>query len=67
MECHNFDNLGYHRTYESKMKNNLWTLTGQSERATIEFDQSGKTYREFWEIKTDGNWQPLCRRTGTKK
>ena len=66
IECHNFDNLGSLRVYSSNMKDNLWTLTGQSERATIEFDESGKTYREFWEIKTDGDWQPLCRRTGTR-
>lgn len=65
-QCNNFDNIGFHRIYDSIIEDRIWKLTGTSERATIEFDKNGNSYEEFWEIKIDGKWQPLCERKGIK-
>lgn len=65
-QCNNFDNIGFHRIYDVTINDSIWKLTGKSERATIEFDKNGNSYKEFWEIKKDGKWQPLCERKGIK-
>lgn len=62
----NFDNLGFHRVYYMDIKADSFKLNGETERATFEFDNDGKTYKEVWEIKKHGTWKPLCERTGTK-
>ncbi len=65
-ECHNFDNIGFHRVYDCHFTENTWVLTGKSERATIKFDKNGMSYKEFWEVKKNGKWQSLCERIGVK-
>ena len=65
-ECHNFDNIGFHRIYDCDFTQKTWRLTGKSERASMEFDKNGMSYKEFWEIKKDGKWQSLCERKGIK-
>lgn len=61
-----FDNGGFHRAYDLDIKGETWNIQGETERAVMEFDVDGSTYKEFWEIKSDGKWRPLCRRTGKK-
>ena len=65
-QLHQFDNGGSFRVYELKIDGNLWNIKGETERSTMEFDKDGKTYKELWEIKQDGKWEPLCERNGTK-
>lgn len=67
-EDHGFDvnKGGFHRAYDLDIKGETWNIQGETERATMEFDEDGSTYKEFWEIKSDVKWRPLCRRTGKK-
>ncbi|WP_157373890.1 hypothetical protein [Arenibacter certesii] len=66
-KLHLFDNGGSYRAYDLKIEGNLWTITGETERSTMVFDKEGNTYKEHWEIKLDGKWNPLCERYGTKE
>lgn len=65
-KLHLFDNGGSSRVYQLKIDGKLWTITGETECSTMLFDKEGKTYRERWEIKQDGKWNPLCERYGTR-
>jgi ketosteroid isomerase-like protein len=58
---HNFDNLGYARTYTMRARGRTWTLTGERERATYVFSDDGSEMTARWEISKNGaTWDPLC-------
>jgi hypothetical protein len=58
---------GFIRDYVTRVEGNVWTLTGENERARIEFTDSGNTQRINWEWRPDGDvWLPLCDRIATK-
>ena len=58
---HNFDNLGYSRTYQVHIADGSWTLTGERERARLVFSDDGNVMTANWEISGDGfDWTPLC-------
>jgi len=62
----NFDNLGFYREYELNIKDNIWSINGNTESATLEFDKNGKSYNEKWELKKNGKWHPMCERKANK-
>lgn len=62
----NFDNGGFYRAYDLNIDGQTWNIQGETERAVMEFDADGGTYKEFWEIRSDGQWLPLCRRAGKR-
>ena len=61
-----FENHGFHRDYRLSANGNVWTLSGESERARIEFSEDGRTQNINWEWRRDGKWLPLCDRTAVK-
>ncbi len=61
-----FDNLGFYRIYRIDIVGKSWLLLGETERARMEFNEADNAYNESWEIYTDGQWRPLCRRVGKK-
>lgn len=67
LKIFSFDNGGFYRAYDLNIKDQVWNITGDTERAKMQFDIHWKSYKEFWEIKKDGKWHPLCERVGTKR
>jgi len=61
-----FENHGFQRLYRVARQGNVWTLTGETERATITFSDDGRTQTIAWEWKPDGEWLPLCDRVATR-
>jgi hypothetical protein len=61
-----FENHGFHRRYGVKRQGDLWTLSGDQERATIKFEDEGRTQVISWEWKQNGAWLPLCDRVAEK-
>lgn len=61
-----FENHGYYRDYRLNVDGRTWSLSGESERARIEFSPDGRTQMITWEWKRGGKWLPLCDRTATK-
>lgn len=63
-----FENHGFARRYAVTREGQVWTLTGERERARIEFSEDGRTQTIAWEWRPEGRWLPLCdrvaRRTG---
>lgn len=60
-------NRGFIRDYVTRVEGNVWTLTGDRERARIEFTDGGNTQRINWEWRPNGNvWLPLCDRIAVK-
>lgn len=57
-----FDNLGVFNEYATKVDGNVWTLTGKTARARIEFTDPD-TQVITWEWKPGRSWLPLCDRT----
>lgn len=57
-----FENHGYYRHYGMAVDGRVWTITGESERARIEFSADGATQTITWE------WQPEehCDRVATR-
>lgn len=56
------ENHGFERRYELSVDGNVWTVSGEHERATITFSQDGRTQDVVWEWKPNGDWLPLCDR-----
>lgn len=56
------ENHGYARDYTMHVTGHTWTLTGDQERATIEFSTDGRTQTITWEWKPQDEWLPLCDR-----
>jgi hypothetical protein len=61
-----FENHGFERRYKLTRDGNRWTLTGEHERATITFQDGGRTQVIAWEWKPKGEWLPLCDRTARR-
>ena len=63
-----FDNAGNAPTYQATVRKNVWTYSGELQRATFEFSDDGNTMKTHWDWKkTDGeNWLPLCDLTASK-
>lgn len=61
-----FENHGFYRHYEVAVDGRVWTLSGESERARIEFSADGKTQTVTWEWRPDGTWLPLCDRVAVR-
>ncbi len=61
-----FDNNGFYRHYALSVDGAVWTLSGETERARIEFADGNRTQLIKWEWKPKGEWLPLCDRTATR-
>jgi hypothetical protein len=61
-----FENHGFYRHYRVERDGDRWTLSGNTERATITFMDEGKTQVLVWEWKRGEAWLPLCDRTASK-
>ncbi len=61
-----FENHGFERRYKVARDGNRWTLSGEHERATITFNDNGRTQEIVWEWKPGETWLPLCERTARK-
>jgi Protein of unknown function (DUF1579) len=63
-----FDNAGNAPIYQVSVRDNVWTYSGELQRATFEFSIDGSTMKTHWDWKkTDReNWLPLCDLTASK-
>lgn len=62
-----FENHGYFRKYAVSVDGDVWSFSGKSERARIEFADRGKTQIINWEWRQQGAaWLPLCDRTAVR-
>jgi WD40 repeat protein len=61
-----FENHGYYRLYDVRVDGKMWTFTGDTERARIEFSPDGRKQTIAWEWRPKDVWLPLCDRTATK-
>lgn len=64
--AHGFENNGFERRYVLQEEGRVWTLTGESERATITFSVDGRSQEIVWEWKPGERWLPLCERKATR-
>ncbi|SDG51932.1 DUF1579 family protein [Microbacterium pygmaeum] len=60
------ENHGFAREYLVERDGDVWTFTGDQERATITFSDQGRTQTHHWEFRPDGQWAPLCDRVATR-
>ena len=61
-----FENHGYTRDYQVERAGDRWTISGDAERASIEFAEDGKTQTITWEWKSENKWLPLCDQVAEK-
>lgn len=61
-----FENHGFYRHYDVSLEGNVWTFSGEYERARIEFSGDNRTQLIVWEWKPNDQWLPLCDRTATR-
>jgi hypothetical protein len=62
-----YDNLGFARRYAASVDDDVLTLSGPRERATIALGDGGRTLAIRWDRSSDGvEWQPLCALMGTR-
>jgi Protein of unknown function (DUF1579) len=58
-----YENHGFVRDYVTRVDGDVWTFTGDSERARVEFTDRGNTQQIAWEWRQPGgDWLPLCDR-----
>lgn len=57
-----FENHGFYRHYDMTVDGQVWTLSGEHERARIEFSADGRTQTVTWEWRPHDQWLPLCDR-----
>ena len=63
----NVDNLGFARTYRVTPSDDVWSFTGDWERAAIRFADDGRLMTIDWEVTKDrSTWLPLCHLEATK-
>ncbi|MHA7241544.1 hypothetical protein [Arthrobacter sp. TMS1-12-1] len=62
----NIENHGFARQYLLEHNDQTWTLTGDTERATITFSDDGRTQTHHWEFQPNGQWITLCDRIATR-
>lgn len=61
-----FENHGFYRHYDVSVEDNVWTFSGENERARIKFSEDNRTQLIVWEWKPNCQWLPLCDRTATR-
>jgi Protein of unknown function (DUF1579) len=62
-----YENHGYFREYATQVDGDIWTFTGDTERARVEFTDAGDKQKVFWEWRKPGEaWLPLCDRVSTR-
>jgi hypothetical protein len=61
-----FEKHGFLRGYEMGVDRSVWTFTGETERARVEFTDEGQTQQIHWEFKHGDSWLPLCDRTARR-
>jgi hypothetical protein len=62
-----FENHGFYRHYDVAVDSRVWTLTGETERARIQFGEDGKTQTITWEWRPKHRWLPLCDRVARRE
>ena len=60
------ENHGFCRDYTLTEDGDVWTFSGDQERATHTFSADGRTQTIAWERLLDGTWLPLCDRVATR-
>lgn len=60
------ENHGFSREYLLSVDGDVWTLTGEHERATITFTDGGRTQTHHWEFDPEGEWITLCDRVASR-
>ncbi len=61
-----FENHGFYRNYQMARVGDVWTLTGDTERATTKFADNNRTQNIVWEWKRGNLWLPLCDRIAVR-
>jgi hypothetical protein len=61
-----FENHGFYRHYEVTVLGKIWTISGETERARVEFSADGQRQTITWEWRQNNEWLPLCDRVATK-
>jgi hypothetical protein len=61
-----FENHGFYRHYHVTRDGRTWTISGEHERARIEFSDDDRTQTIAWEWRPDGEWLPLCDRVARR-
>lgn len=62
-----FENHGFYRHYDVTLDGRVWTLTGEFERARVEFSADGNTQTITWEWRPKDTWLPLCDRVAVRE
>lgn len=60
------ENHGFAREYRVAVDGDVWTLSGEQERATITFSDDGRQQTHHWEFRAEGEWVTLCHRVATR-
>ena len=60
------ENHGFYRHYQLARDGEVWTLSGATERARIEFSDDNRRQIINWEWKPEDRWLPLCDRTAVR-
>lgn len=61
-----FENHGFYRHYDMAEEGNVWTISGATERARIEFSADGRQQIVTWEWRLQDVWLLLCDRVAAK-
>ena len=61
-----FENHGFYREYDVSHDGRVWTFTGDTERARIEFSDDGRRQTITWEWRPEDKWLPLCDRVAIR-
>jgi hypothetical protein len=62
-----YENHGFVRDYVTRVEGEIWTFTGDGERARVEFIDGGNTQAIAWEWRQPGeDWLPLCDRVAKR-
>lgn len=56
----------YCHLYDVRVDGQVWTFTGGTERARIEFSPDGRKQTINWEWRPKDVWLPLCDRTANR-
>jgi hypothetical protein len=62
-----FENHGFYRHYDLAVQGQVWTLSGDFERARIEFSADRRTQTIAWEWRPGERWLPLCDRIAVRE
>jgi hypothetical protein len=62
-----FENHGFCREYDVARSGRTWILSGDTERARVEFSADARTQTITWEWKPEERWLPLCDRVAVRE